>query len=67
MDQLAANETRRLRADATISGLYRWILQTLRRNINSLILTADFFDGKHNIILGGSWATHPRVAGRKTL
>ncbi|RFU28267.1 hypothetical protein B7463_g8076, partial [Scytalidium lignicola] len=28
--------------------------------------TADFFDGKHNIVLGGSWATHPRVAGRKT-
>ncbi|KAF9889559.1 hypothetical protein FE257_007269 [Aspergillus nanangensis] len=28
--------------------------------------TADFFDGKHNIILGGSWATHPRVAGRTT-
>ncbi|KAE8354165.1 Aldehyde/histidinol dehydrogenase [Aspergillus coremiiformis] len=29
--------------------------------------TSDFFDGKHNIILGGSWATHPRVAGRTTL
>ncbi|MCJ1429129.1 hypothetical protein MMC29_007042 [Sticta canariensis] len=28
--------------------------------------TADFFDGKHNVMLGGSWATHPRVAGRKT-
>ncbi|KAK7543299.1 C-type lectin protein [Phyllosticta citricarpa] len=28
--------------------------------------TADFFDGKHNVVLGGSWATHPRVAGRKT-
>ena len=28
---------------------------------------ADFFDEKHNIILGGSWATHPRLAGRKTL
>jgi hypothetical protein len=28
---------------------------------------ADFFDGKHNIVLGGSWATHPRIAGRKTL
>ncbi|KAM3071119.1 Ergothioneine biosynthesis protein 1 [Clarireedia jacksonii] len=28
--------------------------------------SADFFDGKHNIILGGSWATHPRIAGRKT-
>jgi formylglycine-generating enzyme required for sulfatase activity len=29
--------------------------------------TADFFDSKHNITLGGSWATHPRLAGRKTL
>ncbi|KAF2129679.1 hypothetical protein P153DRAFT_367046 [Dothidotthia symphoricarpi CBS 119687] len=28
--------------------------------------TADFFDDKHNIALGGSWATHPRIAGRKT-
>ena len=28
---------------------------------------ADFFDGKHNVVLGGSWATHPRLAGRKTL
>jgi formylglycine-generating enzyme required for sulfatase activity len=28
--------------------------------------TADFFDGKHNIVLGGSWATHPRIAGRKS-
>lgn len=28
---------------------------------------ADFFDGKHNVILGGSWATHPRIAGRKSL
>lgn len=29
--------------------------------------TRDFFDGKHNIVLGGSWATHPRIAGRKSL
>ena len=28
---------------------------------------ADFFDGKHNIVLGGSFATHPRIAGRTTL
>ncbi|KKK26388.1 hypothetical protein ARAM_006780 [Aspergillus rambellii] len=28
--------------------------------------TSDFFDGKHNITLGGSWATHPRIAGRTT-
>lgn len=30
-------------------------------------LVADFFDGKHNVVLGGSWATHPRIAGRKSL
>jgi hypothetical protein len=29
--------------------------------------SADFYDDKHNIVLGGSWATHPRMAGRKTL
>lgn len=28
--------------------------------------SSDFFDGKHNVVLGGSWATHPRVAGRKS-
>lgn len=27
----------------------------------------DFYDDKHNIVLGGSWATHPRIAGRNTL
>lgn len=26
----------------------------------------DFFDNKHNIVLGGSWATVPRIAGRKS-
>lgn len=31
------------------------------------IITADFFDGKHNVVLGGSWATLPRIAGRTTL
>lgn len=30
-------------------------------------ILADFFDEKHNIVLGGSWATHPRIAGRKSL
>ncbi|KAI8883365.1 hypothetical protein K501DRAFT_249721 [Backusella circina FSU 941] len=28
--------------------------------------SADFFDGKHNVLLGGSWATHPRMAYRKS-
>ncbi|KAJ3037628.1 hypothetical protein HDV00_001432 [Rhizophlyctis rosea] len=26
----------------------------------------DFFDTKHNILLGGSWATVPRIAGRES-
>ena len=30
-------------------------------------MAADFFDDKHNVVLGGSWATHPKIAGRKTL
>ncbi|KAF2659086.1 hypothetical protein K491DRAFT_675797 [Lophiostoma macrostomum CBS 122681] len=34
--------------------------------IRVLTAPADFFDGKHNVVLGGSWATHPRIAGRKT-
>lgn len=28
--------------------------------------TADFFDEKHNICLGGSWATVPRIVGRRS-
>ncbi|KAJ3333222.1 hypothetical protein HDU76_010380 [Blyttiomyces sp. JEL0837] len=28
--------------------------------------TSDFFDGKHNVVLGGSWATDPRMAERLT-
>lgn len=26
--------------------------------------SSDFFDGKHRVVLGASWATHPRIAGR---
>lgn len=28
--------------------------------------SADFFDGKHQVVLGGSWATHPRIAERRS-
>lgn len=28
--------------------------------------SSDFFDGKHSILLGGSWSTTPSVAGRRT-
>ena len=38
-----------------------------KKKILLILLAADFFDGKHNVILGGSWATLPRIAGRTTL
>jgi len=28
--------------------------------------SSDFLDGKHNILVGGSWATHPRIAMRES-
>jgi formylglycine-generating enzyme required for sulfatase activity len=46
-----------------ISERLRW----LTGHVLTVYRIADFFDGKHNIILGGSWATHPRIAGRTTL
>ncbi|PWN49665.1 hypothetical protein IE53DRAFT_317214 [Violaceomyces palustris] len=29
--------------------------------------SADFFDGKHSVVLGGSWATVPWIAGRRSV
>lgn len=43
------------------------VLFTCCNSICTNTEAADFFDGKHNIVLGGSWATHPRIAGRTTL
>ncbi|KAG0241493.1 hypothetical protein B0O80DRAFT_443506 [Mortierella sp. GBAus27b] len=28
--------------------------------------SSDFFDDKHMVVLGGSWATHPRIAERRS-
>ncbi|KAF9426949.1 hypothetical protein BGZ94_005742 [Podila epigama] len=28
--------------------------------------STDFFDGKHMVVLGASWATHPRIAERRS-
>ncbi|KAG0240697.1 hypothetical protein BGW41_006694 [Actinomortierella wolfii] len=29
--------------------------------------SSDFFDGKHMVVLGASWATHPRLALRRSM
>jgi formylglycine-generating enzyme required for sulfatase activity len=54
-----------------VSNLWNCILDILVSEVrlHDVVLTsclADFFDGKHNIVLGGSWATISRIAGRKS-
>ena len=55
------------------AGLWEWTSSSLatHNGFKPMELypeyTADFFDEKHNVCLGGSWATHSRVAGRKSL
>jgi len=61
-----------LGGQADIGGVWEWTSSVLEKHegFEPMKLypgyTADFFDGKHNIVLGGSWATHPRLAGRKS-
>ncbi|KFY00105.1 hypothetical protein V490_01483 [Pseudogymnoascus sp. VKM F-3557] len=62
----------KLAGQAEMGGVWEWTSSVLERHegFEEMELypayTADFFDGKHNIVLGGSWATHPRIAGRKS-
>lgn len=62
----------RLSGQSEMGGVWEWTSTVLEKyeGFEAMDLypgyTADFFDGKHNIVLGGSWATHPRIAGRKT-
>jgi len=62
----------KLAGQSEMGGVWEWTSSALSKHegFEPMKLypayTADFFDGKHNIVLGGSWATHPRIAGRKT-
>ncbi len=62
-----------LAGQAEMGGVWEWTSTVLRPwdGFEAMPLypgyTADFFDEKHNIVLGGSWATHPRIAGRRSL
>lgn len=62
----------RLRGRSDVGGLWEWTSTPLAafEGFRAMDLypgyTADFFDDKHNICLGGSWATVPRIAGRKS-
>jgi L-histidine Nalpha-methyltransferase / hercynylcysteine S-oxide synthase len=62
----------RLRGQGDLGGLWEWTSTSLAafEGYKPMDLypgySADFFDGKHNICLGGSWATVPRIAGRRS-
>ncbi|KAK7956797.1 uncharacterized protein PG986_006019 [Apiospora aurea] len=61
-----------LAGQGQMGGVWEWTSTPLEKHegFEPMALypgyTADFFDGKHNVVLGGSWATHPRIAGRKS-
>ncbi|KAK8051383.1 hypothetical protein PG993_002768, partial [Apiospora rasikravindrae] len=61
-----------LAGQGQMGGVWEWTSSPLEKHegFEPMALypgyTADFFDGKHNVVLGGSWATHPRIAGRKS-
>ncbi|KAG6013106.1 hypothetical protein E4U54_007077 [Claviceps lovelessii] len=61
-----------LAGQSSMGGVWEWTSSVLRphEGFHPMELypayTADFFDEKHNVVLGGSWATHPRIAGRKS-
>ncbi|KAK5955661.1 hypothetical protein OHC33_003302 [Knufia fluminis] len=65
-------EGSRLRGQSDVGGLWEWTSSpfTAHDGFESMKLypgySADFFDDKHNVCLGGSWATVPRIAGRKS-
>lgn len=66
------SEGSRLRGQGDVGGLWEWTSTPLayHEGFEPMALypgyTADFFDKKHNVCLGGSWATVPRIAGRKS-
>ncbi|EXJ76804.1 uncharacterized protein A1O5_01312 [Cladophialophora psammophila CBS 110553] len=62
----------RLCGQSDLGGLWEWTSTPLapHEGFKAMDLypgyTADFFDDKHNVCLGGSWATVPRIALKKT-
>jgi L-histidine Nalpha-methyltransferase / hercynylcysteine S-oxide synthase len=63
----------RLAGQGEMGGLWEWTSSALEKQEGFVPMklypaySDDFYDGKHNVVLGGSWATFPRLAGRKSL
>ncbi|CRG83805.1 Meiotically up-regulated gene 158 protein [Talaromyces islandicus] len=62
----------KLAGQSELGGVWEWTSSPLTKHEGFEAMdiypgyTSDFFDGKHHVVLGGSWATHPRIAGRKS-
>jgi formylglycine-generating enzyme required for sulfatase activity len=62
----------KLAGQGHMGGVWEWTASPLKRHegYEEMRLypaySSDFFDDKHNVVLGGSWATVPRIAGRKS-
>ncbi|CAL5873377.1 uncharacterized protein PFLUO_LOCUS7651 [Penicillium psychrofluorescens] len=62
----------RLAGQGELGGVWEWTSSPLSPHEGFKPMeiypgyTSDFFDGKHHVVLGGSWATYPRIAGRTT-
>ncbi|KAK0269552.1 hypothetical protein LTR91_006212 [Friedmanniomyces endolithicus] len=62
----------KLAGQGEMGGLWEWTSSALEKQEGFVPMklypaySADFYDKKHNVVLGGSWATHPRLAGRKS-
>ncbi|KAF2859265.1 DUF323 domain protein [Piedraia hortae CBS 480.64] len=62
----------RLTGQSEAGGVWEWTSTVFEKHDGFVPMSlypgfsADFFDGKHNVVLGGSWATIPRIAGRKS-
>ncbi|KAI9001906.1 hypothetical protein BC832DRAFT_601763 [Gaertneriomyces semiglobifer] len=61
--------------DTVVGDLWEWTGSVMDRSEKDGYVksetypgySSDFFDGKHNIVLGGSWATVPRLSERESL
>ncbi|KAE8417512.1 C-type lectin protein [Aspergillus pseudocaelatus] len=62
----------RLSGQGDLGGAYEWTSSFFEPQPNFKPMdiypgySADFMDGKHIVVVGGSWALHPRISGKKT-
>ena len=65
-------EGNRLRGRSDGGGVWMWTSSPLVKHAGYQPMpeypgySSDFLDGRHHVVLGGSWATHPRIAGRRS-